>query len=191
MQITIDIPEEFVSEYKDDKFGNSLQRLKSDAHLLAGNYEKEVVDMLIKAFKNATEESTPNLPTPPHPSWKPKESEFYYYIGDTGGVHIDKWNSDDIDEFRFITGNVFQTSTEAEFVVEHLKVLAAIQEWAGYNYDGAYIYYHRPSDEILVNWNGDSTYCFGDIRFKCVDDAENCIKAVGKERLKKYYFLIP
>lgn len=197
MQIKIDIPEEFISEYKDDKFGDSLQRLKSDAHLLAGNYEKEVVDMLIKAFKNAKEEDAPKMSTPPHPRWMPKESEFYYYIMDTGGIHIDRWNSDNIDKFRFSTGNVFrrdnvfQISAEAEFALERLKVIAEMREWAGHNYDGAYIYYHRPSDEIMINWNGESTYCFGEIRFKCVDDAENCIKAVGKDRIKKYYFMIP
>ena len=62
MQITIDIPKEFVSEYKDDKFSDSLQRLKNDVHLCAGNYEKEVVDMLIKAFRNAKEENMSKLP---------------------------------------------------------------------------------------------------------------------------------
>lgn len=53
MKIIIDIPEEFVCHFETDRFMDSLERLKSDAHLLAGNYEKEVIDMLIGAFKNA------------------------------------------------------------------------------------------------------------------------------------------
>ena len=56
MKITIDIPKEFEEHWKDDRFEDSLNRLKADAHCLAGNYEKEIIDMLIVAFKGAGEE---------------------------------------------------------------------------------------------------------------------------------------
>ena len=54
MKITIDIPKEFEEHYKKDRFRDSLLRLKCDAHLLAGDYEKELADMLAKAFENTT-----------------------------------------------------------------------------------------------------------------------------------------
>ena len=54
MKITIDIPQEFEEHYKKDRFRDSLLRLKCDAHLLAGNYEQEVADMLVKAFENTS-----------------------------------------------------------------------------------------------------------------------------------------
>ena len=57
MKIIIDIPKEFIWHFETDRFADSLKRLKSDAHLLAGNYEKELMDMLIEAFKNAKEDS--------------------------------------------------------------------------------------------------------------------------------------
>lgn len=57
MQITIDIPQEFVYHFEKDRFVDSLERLKSDAHLLAGNYEKELIDMLIEALKNSRVET--------------------------------------------------------------------------------------------------------------------------------------
>ena len=56
MKITIDIPQEFINHFEQDRFADSLKRLKSDAHLLAGNYEEELMDMLIIAFKNAKKE---------------------------------------------------------------------------------------------------------------------------------------
>jgi len=56
MKITIEIPKEFERDWKDDRFEDSLNRLKADAHCLAWNYEKEIVDMLIEAFKGAEEE---------------------------------------------------------------------------------------------------------------------------------------
>ena len=58
MKIIIDIPEEFVCHFETARFMDSFERLKCDAHLLAGNYEKEVLDMLVKAFKNAKKVKT-------------------------------------------------------------------------------------------------------------------------------------
>ena len=57
MKIIIDIPKEFVWHFEQDRFADSLKRLKSDAHLLAGNYEKELMDMLIESFKNSRVET--------------------------------------------------------------------------------------------------------------------------------------
>jgi hypothetical protein len=53
MRIEIEIPKEFVEEFNKDRFEESLNRLLHDSHLLAGKYEREVAEMLIKAFKNA------------------------------------------------------------------------------------------------------------------------------------------
>lgn len=53
MKIEIEIPEEFREHWEKDRFGESIMRLKMDAHCLAGNYEKELCDMLFHAFKEA------------------------------------------------------------------------------------------------------------------------------------------
>ena len=53
MKITIEIPSEFEDEFEKDKFEETLQRVLTDVHCLAGNYEKETIYMLIEAFKNA------------------------------------------------------------------------------------------------------------------------------------------
>lgn len=53
MKIEIDIPQEFEEHFILDKFEDSLHRLSSDAHLIAGNYEQETAIMLIKAFKES------------------------------------------------------------------------------------------------------------------------------------------
>lgn len=53
MKITIEIPFEFEGEFEYDKFENTFQRVLSDVHCLAGNYEKETINMLMEAFKNA------------------------------------------------------------------------------------------------------------------------------------------
>lgn len=53
MRIIIDIPKEFEEHFKQDNFEDTLHRLCADAHLIAGNYEKETAVMLIQAFKES------------------------------------------------------------------------------------------------------------------------------------------
>ncbi|MBQ6482725.1 MAG: hypothetical protein IJI45_16575 [Anaerolineaceae bacterium] len=53
MKILLHIPSGYEDEYKRDQFVDSLSRLIEDAHLLAGNYEKETAYMLIDALKTA------------------------------------------------------------------------------------------------------------------------------------------
>ena len=51
--VTIRIPNEFVGELENDRFRDTFERAKADFHCMAGNYERETIDMLIEAFKNA------------------------------------------------------------------------------------------------------------------------------------------
>lgn len=53
MKLLIDIPPEFESHFQSDKFEDSLWRLQSDAHLMAGRYERELTVMLVEAFAKA------------------------------------------------------------------------------------------------------------------------------------------
>ena len=53
MRIEIEIPKEFEEHFNQDKFEDSLNRLYADVHLLAGNYERELAEMLIKAFRES------------------------------------------------------------------------------------------------------------------------------------------
>ena len=55
MIIQLNIPPEFEDEYNKDRFKESLSRLIADAHLLAGNYEKETARFLITAFQDSEE----------------------------------------------------------------------------------------------------------------------------------------
>lgn len=53
--VVIKIPREFVHHWENDRFEESLHRLSADTHLLAGNYEKELITMLIEAFRDASD----------------------------------------------------------------------------------------------------------------------------------------
>lgn len=58
MKITINIPKEFEQHFNGDRFKHSLERVRSDCTgmddtALSGQYDLEVLDMLIEALKNA------------------------------------------------------------------------------------------------------------------------------------------
>ena len=53
MKLLIEIPIEFESHFNIDRFKDALKRLEFDANYLAGNYEKELAEMLIESFQNA------------------------------------------------------------------------------------------------------------------------------------------
>lgn len=60
MKITLTIPKEFEDHFNADRFKGSLNRLASDAHFLAGLYERELTQMLIDAFAQAEIEPVVN-----------------------------------------------------------------------------------------------------------------------------------
>ena len=62
MRIEIEIPKEFEKHFNKDKFKDSFERIMADIkhslengdYLCAGRYEYETIEILEKAFQNAT-----------------------------------------------------------------------------------------------------------------------------------------
>ena len=55
MKVIIDIPNDFIGDYIVDKFKDFFSRVATDIDYkgLCGNYEKEIAEMFIKAFKES------------------------------------------------------------------------------------------------------------------------------------------
>lgn len=130
-----------------------------------------------------------NDPQPPHPRPKLNCGEKYYYNEHDGETFGYFWNYTDWDYGNLAIGNVFMTENAAVFAAERLKVIAQMREWAGKWNDPWIIIYDSFKVEAIPVYGKDVT--FGELRFASEKDAEGCIKAVGEDRLKKYYFGIP
>lgn len=52
MKIVIEIPEEYETDFKTDKFKDFFLRVIADMDCLCGNYEREIAEMLIESFSN-------------------------------------------------------------------------------------------------------------------------------------------
>jgi hypothetical protein len=127
-------------------------------------------------------------PKPPHPRPYPEDGQNYFSFNCMGGVYESEWCSDQYDLDARESGNVFFGKTAAEFAAERMKVLAEMREWAG-NWDDPYVLYYGFEHGKVFAYP--TTDVDGALKFRTEEDAYNCIKAVGEERIKKYYFIIP
>lgn len=127
---------------------------------------------------------------PPHPHFKPEDKNEYFEILSTGLLSANIWSdSSDYCMDAYDIGNVFRTTADAGFAAERLRVLKEMREWAGkWNdpYTLCYMWDSTGSDIAVVF--GVAQVVYSEIRFATKEDAENCIKAVGRDRLIKYYF---
>lgn len=155
-------------------------------------YEAEIVALKKRIAELETAQIEEEKTTPPHPRWKPEQG-YYYYCVEPNSVSLVSFYYCDADRTALLEGdidigNVFHTREDAEFAAERLKVLAEMREWAGKWNDPHAIAYVKKT-QIVVN-DRLSTISHGEMRFATIEDAENCIKAVGEDRIKKYYFRV-
>ena len=124
--------------------------------------------------------------------WKPEKGDIYWLFDGTGWIYHCEWDNDNVDRERYLIGNCYQTQEECEFTREKLKVIAELKQfeepedavWDG-NKAHYYIGWNCPACEVSIN----STYIIkqNEIYFASKDDWTKAIKAVGKDRIRKYY----
>ena len=120
----------------------------------------------------------------------PQYGETYSYINTYGGVEGDIWEGHFAERNMIKIGNFFKTEEQAEFVVEKLKVEAELRKFSRPFEYGKFNHY------LFLDIDGDSfrtdftSYCppQGAIYFESEEKAQQAIKSVGKERVKKYLF---
>lgn len=155
--------------------------------------EKKIAEMEagieeLKEELERAEDSNPDV-------FIPKDIEEYWAISDKGSIYNSRWDGDTIDEHRLAIGNVFRTKEEAEFEIERLKVIYELRQYAEprcMKWDGAkrhfFIVYDIGSNNIKTD------YCFwykqDSLSFSSEDKAWEAIKAVGEDRVKKYYLCV-
>lgn len=124
--------------------------------------------------------------------WKPEFGERYYFIPSYEEHASNKWDNHPIDERRLAIGNVFKTKKEANFAIEKLKVIHELQQFAepkekAWDSEDAHFYIEWDFTFGRINIDRKYTRKGNCIYFDTVYMAENAIKAVGEDRIKKYY----
>lgn len=131
--------------------------------------------------------------------WKPKKGEVYWTIGGCGVLYQLIWADDRNDEDSYAFGNCFRTKEKAEFALERLKIRAELQRYADEHNEGEidwgnykpkyYIYYDYDNGSKGVGIDYVTTWRLPfQVYFTSSIIAQNAIKAVGEDRIKKYLF---
>lgn len=172
--------DEMFEDIKEDKMDN--QNITVNMENLSDEERNTLLELINKANK------------PKSKVWKPEDAELYYFIRNDGQICYTHWNEIDLDQDRYGLGNCFKTEDEAKFALEKLKVITELKRFAIEHNEGE------------INWNDNKQYkyilCFdhdencvkwvqyqhAHIYFTSREIAEQAIKKIGKERLKKYYF---
>lgn len=123
----------------------------------------------------------------------PEIGEYYFYINDAGDIYRTEYappyNDDDY-ECRESIGNIFKNRGEACFAVEKLKVEEELRkfsrpfEYGKFNY---YLFFDIDGNNLKIDF---TSYCQpqGAIYFESGEEAQQAIKSVGEDRIKKYIF---
>lgn len=137
---------------------------------------------------------------PKNKVWKPEEDEKYYYSYSDGSIEQDTYHDSNVDTYvhedRYAIGNCFKTREEAEFAVEGQKVITELKryamehneekiDWNNENQWKASLMYNHSDGRIDIV---SDSYLHTSIYFSSNEIAKAAIKAIGEDRLKKYYF---
>lgn len=127
---------------------------------------------------------------------KPEMGDKYFYVGATGNIYCTDWRNNKSDNDVFNLNNYFRTEEEAKFTVEKLKVIAELKRfaqehntkeinWNDPRQNKYYFYYDCTDKKIDIGF----VCCMkrNAIYFSSKEIAEQAIKAIGEERIKKYY----
>lgn len=135
--------------------------------------------------------------------FKPEYNGCYYTTDMTFGVVLGAcWLDDCADMARYMMGNCFETCGEAKFAIEKQKVLTELKRYAlehnkgeidwenlkQMKYSIVLLGRHSPDICSLTAFETNSFADIGQIYFTSKEIAENAIKEIGAERIKKYLF---
>lgn len=128
--------------------------------------------------------------------FKPKTNQPYYIVSAEGEIVDDIWEDLDWNNDMFNLGNCFETKEQAEFAIDKQKVYTELKRYA------------LEHNEEEIDWNDIdkckwcitkdcgklNVYCFcrihllNQIYFTSEEIAQNAIKEIGEDRIKKYLF---
>lgn len=120
--------------------------------------------------------------------------DMYFFLTAIGTAMPIIWYDDSGDHNRLSFGNVFLTEEDAEFASERLKVIAELKKYAKEFSDEEWEKQDLPKHYIIFDYE-DHVISIGyvcylkinDIYFESEEKAQEAIKAVGEDRIKKYY----
>lgn len=131
--------------------------------------------------------------------WKPKKGEKYWCIYSAGNILDDTNDNSKTDEDRFSIGNCFKAEEEAQHMVEKLKVIKELKDFALENNEEEIDWNNEEQKKYSFNYNLRSKEFYfitnlcikespASVYFTSEELVKQAIEKIGEERIKKYYF---
>ena len=124
----------------------------------------------------------------------PQVGDTYWFIDSTGFAKRSKWEGDNIDNTRLAIGNIAPTKEEMEFERERRKVIKELEKYAEKDKKWNRKNKHH---HILWDYTSNKVDYFqslilqgADIYFESVEKAKKAVKAVGEDRVKRFYLRV-
>ena len=117
----------------------------------------------------------------------------YFFLTALGTIMTGIWHNDDSDHNRLRFGNVFLTEEDAKFASKRLKVIAELKKYAKEFSDEEWSNAKLPKYYISYNYGSGLCVCASwivkdsKLYFESKEKAQEAIKWVGEDRVKKYY----
>lgn len=146
--------------------------------------EKQINDLKQKEIEESLRER-----------WKPEYNETYYFIASDRDICHVHWRNDEVDNWRYLIGNIFKTEQEAEehkkkieiqarfknFVEEHTKEL----DWNNEEEEKYSLAYSYIDKLIYIEFNLEAKRQ-GRIYASSKQILKDAIAEIGEENIKKY-----
>lgn len=189
------------------KEGKKVKNEFSNKHEYLYMFLDKEKGIMIRTLNNESDEVYENLSTEEllsenweiyeESKWKPSLGDLYYYINSNGDIKFSYYNTRSIDK-RCI-GNFFKTDEEADHMVEKLKIIRELQDFALENNDKNVDWRDKCTSKYFITYDfydeeiSTASYTFRNflpfnIFFTSKEIAQKAITKIGKERLERYYF---
>ena len=154
------------------------------------NLSEEEKEQLIKLVKKANQKSKKR--------WRGEEDDHYYFISDCGEIQCDYEEKFDGDSYHYQSGNYFKTEEEAEFELNRRLVYQELKDYALEHNEGEIDWKNSKQEKWVISYDN-QIKCFtylvryvlsdiGQIYFSSRKIAQEAVKTIGKDRIKKYLF---
>lgn len=151
---------------------------------------QEVIEELIKALQ----EKVGTTETQKH--WEPKKGEQYFYIWGTGNKDSGTFRERDLrDGMRLAIGNCFATEEDRDAAIEYLMIVAELKrfaidhnaeiDWDDHTQKKYKLCWNRETETVDTTWS--RRKITDGIYFSSHEVAMGAVKAVGEDRIKKFY----
>ena len=120
----------------------------------------------------------------------PQYGQWYWHITSDAGIGMSSWGEFEFEKEQLSIGNIFRTREQAEFAVEKMKVEAELRKFSKafeYGENCTEFYYDHDFGRIMF-CTLTASQTQGAIYFESREKAEEAVKSVGEDRIKKYIF---